>query len=469
MPKSTKKGSCLRTLTTQYKRDVLALIMRDAIVFKTIIPHIPDDMFEGIYELDVIFTTLREFQQKFGDRPKTRELKEILTEHLDRAIAKKQATEEHKKLVLKTLKRLKDHTSFSAVYVKEKLYDAIVVHKMTTAIDRAPELLDSGEYDAFVASVNEARRSVQESATVYDYWDDVTDRLSRREHKKKETLVPTGILYLDELLGGGVPKGNLAVLIGASGFGKSAFLNWFCTSAVVDGFPSAFFSYELDADAVMSRMDASFTTVPLNELNVRQFHVKRALEEIYDDYKPADLFVRYAPTKSETLMTVSSELEDLRTSQGVTVDSFYLDYFDLLQFPAQGRSDRHVLLEEGMEVLRGLAGKYGMCIWTASQTNRGGVGKELVGMDDIAASYGKTFPLDLLITLSQSEKEKRHGVYKMFIAKSRLCKSQDTIWVRPDFTNMTIECLDGSDIKSLGLTTASSSSKSKSSFKASGV
>ncbi len=59
-------------------------------------------------------------------------------------------------------------------------------------------------------------------------------------------------------------------------------------------------------------------------------------------------------------------------------------------------------------------------------------------MEDIASGFGKVFPLDLLVTMSQTEREKKHKteVFRLTIAKSRLGPSNETIFIVPNFAKM---------------------------------
>jgi len=78
------------------------------------------------------------------------------------------------------------------------------------------------------------------------------------------------------------------------------------------------------------------------------------------------LLIKYFPTKSATVQTLSSHLNQIEL-QGITPDLVIVDYADILR--GIGTEKRHIL-ENIYEDLRGLAGEYEVPIWTASQANR---------------------------------------------------------------------------------------------------
>lgn len=65
-------------------------------------------------------------------------------------------------------------------------------------------------------------------------------------------LVLTGIDGLDELLGGGVPRGHILTVMGSFGTGKTTFGLQFLTQGLINGERAVFISLEEDADSVVA-------------------------------------------------------------------------------------------------------------------------------------------------------------------------------------------------------------------------
>ena len=68
--------------------------------------------------------------------------------------------------------------------------------------------------------------------------------------------VPTGVGGLDELLGGGIPKGHIAVVMGAFGTGKTTFGLQVINQGLVSGEQCIFISLEEDTKSILKSADA---------------------------------------------------------------------------------------------------------------------------------------------------------------------------------------------------------------------
>jgi KaiC domain protein len=68
--------------------------------------------------------------------------------------------------------------------------------------------------------------------------------------------VPTGIGGLDELLGGGIPKGHIAVVMGAFGTGKTTFGLQFINQGLASGEQCIFISLEEDTKSILKSAEA---------------------------------------------------------------------------------------------------------------------------------------------------------------------------------------------------------------------
>jgi hypothetical protein len=242
------------------------------------------------------------------------------------------------------------------------------------------------------------------------------------------------------------------MLMAGSGYGKSAMLAQMALNASLQGYTTAFLTLELARDDVMARMDANISGVSVSVVSEKGKRVRGSLIKKFREatIDPGPLYVQYYPTKSIAINKIEEYIQRLRDEHGITLDLLIVDYFDLLRMMGS-YTQKYEALEENMEILRGLAGKYDMAIWTASQVNRPGIGKETVGMDDIASGFGKVFPLDLLVTISQTEEEKRQGVFRLHFPKSRLGPSGDLVFMQPDFELMRFKALTTAEAEAAGL------------------
>jgi len=302
--------------------------------------------------------------------------------------------------------------------------------------------------------MSKARYAVNEDPPIVEYWKDTTQRIDR-VRKQFINVIPTDMPPIDDLIGGGLPRGALGMIMAGSGHGKTAMLGQLALSGSLQGYKVAYITLELSADGFMLRCDANNANIPQGELLTAKR--RRILDNISKVYKsrgtpPGALYVQYYPTKSISVAHVETFVERLREETGDTLDLLLVDYFDLMKMT--GKYDKkYEALEENIEILRGIAGKFKLACWTASQINRGGISKETVDMDDIASGFGKVFPLDLLLAVSQTAAEKRDGIFRLNFAKNRHGPAGKIVFVRADFERMKFVAMTEAEAASQGIYT----------------
>jgi replicative DNA helicase len=117
-----------------------------------------------------------------------------------------------------------------------------------------------------------------------------------------------------------------------------------------------------------------------------------------------------------TIEQLQSHLDRL-IAEGFEPGLIIDDYADLIK-PSQRYTDRRFELSANYENLRALSFRY--CpIWTASQTTRGALNKEIVTMADLAEDIGKAAICDVLVAMCQTREELESDQCRLFMAKIR--------------------------------------------------
>jgi len=68
-------------------------------------------------------------------------------------------------------------------------------------------------------------------------------------------LVPTGVDGLDEMLGGGLPRGHVVALLGSFGTGKTTFALQFLMQGLINGEKGIFITLEEDVESILKTAD----------------------------------------------------------------------------------------------------------------------------------------------------------------------------------------------------------------------
>lgn len=138
------------------------------------------------------------------------------------------------------------------------------------------------------------------------------------------------------------------------------------------------------------------------------------------------LFVKKFRTNECTVNTLRSYLTRLQIEKNFKPDMIVVDYADLIQ-ARRSYKDKRFELESVYLDLRDLADEYGCPLWTASQTNRGGLDKKVITIGDLAEAFNKANIADFMAALCQTVEEKADGLMRWHISKQRAGEANITL------------------------------------------
>lgn len=296
-------------------------------------------------------------------------------------------------------------------FVKDKTIDFCKNQKLKNAILGSVDLLKNGQYDEIKKVIDNAMKAGTSRDIGHDYLEHFTDRF-------KENLrdtVPTPWDVVNDVMDGGLGKGELGVFVAPAGIGKSMALVNVAADAVKKGKNVIYYSCELSETYVGARFDSYYTGIPSQDLKFHQDEVEAKLKSI-----KGRLIVKYYPTKTATVPMLNAHIEKCMM-QGMKPDLIIIDYADLLRdVGTKGVTVRNdVMLGNIYEDIRGLAGIYQIPIYTASQANRSALEEDVIEADKIAESYAKVMVADFVVSLSRKVTDKISGTGRWHIIKNR--------------------------------------------------
>src|SRR3972149_5475933 len=155
--------------------------------------------------------------------------------------------------------------------------------------------------------------------------------------------VLTGIDGLDELLGGGVPRGHVITVMGSFGTGKTTFALQFLMQGLINGEKGIFISLEEDVDSVVANA-ASFGWDLRTYLREKKLHI-----------------VKLEPADAKTTVTrIKSELPEFIRKSGAT--RVAIDSVSLLNMMFSYERERRTRLFALCQQLRSTGAT---CVFTA--------------------------------------------------------------------------------------------------------
>lgn len=93
----------------------------------------------------------------------------------------------------------------------------------------------------------------------------IIEIIDEMEGKVKEEVYPTGLLKLDRALKGGMHKGEMMTVASETGGGKSIYLVQAALANLMDGKSVLFFSLEMKAKDILTRMACNLAGYPIRE------------------------------------------------------------------------------------------------------------------------------------------------------------------------------------------------------------
>ena len=314
--------------------------------------------------------------------------------------------------IIEYLHRMKTNPDMCDIeYVKEKSLEFCKRQAFKEALEQAVELIQTDKYEHVVDIMKNAVSVGLPNSNGHDFFEDIEARFVAINRQ----VCPTGLTRLDaqDILRGGLGRGELGVIAANTGVGKSHFLVEMGCSAMRVGKNVVHYTFELSEHETGKRYDSNLCNIPSNEVIERK-------DEVIAKYKNMDLgrlVIKEYPTGGASVITIRSHVEKLML-KGFIPSVIVVDYADVMKSTRAYDSLRHELKLIYTE-LRNLSSDLNVPIWTASQANKDSAKSDIVGLENMSEAYGKAQVADIVLSISRKPTEKADGSGRIFVAKNR--------------------------------------------------
>ena len=282
--------------------------------------------------------------------------------------------------------------------------------QLKKALLNSVDLLKAGDYDSIKYMIESAMKAGQDKNIGHEYKKDTESRY-REDHR---TVVPTPWGQVNELVQGGLGNGDLGLIFGNPGGGKSWTLIALGGYAVKMGYNVLHYTLELGEDYVGRRYDSFFTNIPVNKITEKKHRPK--VEEVIAELQGQLIIKEYSPGKA-SMSTVESHIKKC-IDQDFKPDLVIIDYVDLLRSRKTNR-ERKDEIDDIYISTKALARDLNIPVWSVSQVNRAGAKDDIIEGDKAAGSYDKMMVTDVAISLSRKRQDKVNGTGRFHIMKNR--------------------------------------------------
>lgn len=426
----------------EWQNALAFLLIEDERFAETIAPHIRRDYFE--HEVcQWLHATAAEHRRRYNVAPTWPALEESVRKLDPRS----------RPLFELGLAHIRQTPGNMAEWVRSSAIEWVRRNVFVRAFQEVKDIYASGDLDRAVGHLLQELDRFNEIAAnpepIQDSWlfDDLAKRQAQRWQKQAvNTVTPTGIPQLDEMLGGGLDLGQIGIVMAYSGVGKTTSLLNFGRVAVRATLRNvAHFFFEGSMEQITNRYDAAFSQELYAAVKRGDFGSEkyRHLYAEYEHYK-RKLYVRGFTDKwSYTVEDVWEALERLRKQSGWTPDVVIIDYADLLRgrgnFDSEYDSNAAAYRDVKTLSTRGR----GFAIWTAAQAKKPkddsfDTKAHLLKSPDLGGRYEKVKVADLLLSINATlqERQAQFGQLRIWVEKVRDNPAGQEIVVPCDFARM---------------------------------
>ena len=331
--------------------------------------------------------------------------------------------------IVEQIKEAYRHSDDELQYVEEEFTAFCKNQQLKSALLNSVDLLNSGDYDSIRHLIDNALKSGQDRNIGHEYNKDIETRY-REDYRP---TVPTPWPMLNQLTQGGFGAGDLGIVFGNPGGGKSWMMVAMAAHAVKMGYNVIYYTLELGQDYVGKRFDCYFTGHSIEEVQHHRSEVESIVEGL-----AGKLIVKEYPPKAASVSTLKAHIQKCIDAD-IKPDMVIIDYIDYLRPPSKKFTERKDEIDDMYVACKGMAKEFKIVVLSPSQVNRMGAKDDIIEGDKAAGSYDKIMVADFCLSLSRKKEDKVHGTGRVHVMKNRYGMDGMTFGAKIDTNNGHIE------------------------------
>ena len=373
-----------------------------------IIDIIDPRYFDNEY-LRLIVASIKNYYEGYETIPNYVTLIELIRIDIKRDIARDSA--------LEMVKEIKSSDNKDCLHTQDVANKFCKQQELKKATNKIQNILDTGDFDRY----DECEDILKEALSVGTEKDNGIDVFHAIDDVLSDDFrnpVATGLIGIDNLMDGGLSKGELGVILAPFGVGKTTLITRMANTAYNMGYNVVQIFFEDNPKVIQRKHITCWTEISLNELTERKEEVKKLLPKFKE--KEGNLILKKMPSDGTTINHIKQYLRKL-TSNGTKPDVVFVDYMDCV-VPTKQFKDEYAGEGNVMRQFETMISELDVVGWTAVQGNRSSIGADVVKADMIGGSIKKGQIGHFIISVAKTLEQKEDGTATMAILKSRFGK-----------------------------------------------
>jgi replicative DNA helicase len=311
---------------------------------------------------------------------------------------------------------------------------------------KAQKIIDKGDFESYDQLEEMVNKALQ-VGEIEEGEHDVFTNLDQVLDEDYRHPIPMGIPGIDNLLKGGLAKGELGVILAPTGVGKTTVLTKICNHAFNLGYNVLQIFFEDNPKIIQRKHFTLWTGIAPDELSFHKDVVMEKVRDIKENTTNRLILKKYA---SDTL-TMSQIKNQIRKmiAEGTKIDMISLDYIDCV-VPDKNLGDEWKSEGSVMRGFEAMCHELDVAGWTATQGNRSSISSDVVTTDQMGGSIKKAQVGHVIITVAKSLQQKEMKLATIAITKSRIGRD-GIVFENCKFDNELMEIDTESSVTFLGL------------------
>lgn len=281
------------------------------------------------------------------------------------------------------------------------------------------KIIDKGNLDDY-DQIEELLKKALEIGNNKDDGMDVFENLSDVLSDDFRKPIPTGINGLDEVMDGGLSKGELGIILAPFGVGKTTLITKIANTGKNVGKNVLQIFFEDNAKVIQRKHLTCWAggKYTLNELSDNKEEILQIAKDKKEEM--GILKLKKFPSDGTTIPMIKQYIRKL-IAQGFKPDIVLVDYIDCIR-PSRHVDDVNVGEGNVMREFESMLSELDIAGWTAIQGNRSSIGADTVDSTMIGGSIKKGQIGHFIVSVAKTLEQKENGTANMAILKSRFGK-----------------------------------------------
>jgi replicative DNA helicase len=375
----------------------------------TIIEVIEPNYFDNQY-FKIICQMVKEYYSKYEHTPTFNTLEQLTKSEISSPMAQKS--------ILDTLDQVKNVSDEGSIYVQEKSLKFCKQQELQKVMTKAQSIIDKGDFESY-DKLEEMVRGALQVGEVDKGTTDVFFNIEEVLDDDYRHPIPIGVPGIDNLLKGGLAKGEIGVILAPTGVGKSTFTTKIANHAFNLGYNVLQIFFEDNPKIIQRKHFTLWTGIHPDDLSEKRKEVTEKVKELQSTRKNK-LIMKKLASDTVTMNQIKNQVRKM-IAEGIKVDMIILDYIDCV-VPDKNLGDEWKSEGSVMRGFEAMCHELDIAGWTATQGNRNSISSEVVTTDQMGGSIKKAQVGHVIITVAKSLQQKEMNLATIAITKSRIGK-----------------------------------------------